>query len=377
MVFSTKALGMTPTTLVEKLEVLSAQQAVLRHEAHRAQTGEGIVRAQMGGALIEAIAARQAAEAARDDAVFARYRDKAKLVARPDRRNRLRIGLELVLKRLGFPGHRLILLRSGLWRPGAATPLLDQSWYLARYPDAAASRLPPLVHYLLIGAKLNYWPHPLFDGGDYARTQAHGLAATGLTPLEHFVRVGAAQGCNPHPLFNVAHYVAATPELAETGENPLAHFLRDGGQTSPHRLFQPQFYRQQLPGDEPCDNPLLHYLAGGFARGFKPHPLFDPSWYLATYPQNEGQEPLSHFVAHSAEQLTNPGPWFDTEHYLRTRGAGRPAHLDPLSDYLSGGAWTSAEPQPGFSRIGYLAAHADLAAQGVTPLEYWARQGGA
>ena len=374
MAFSTKSLGMKPTTLVEKLEVLSAQQAVLRHETHRAQTGEGIVRAQMGGALIEALVARQTAQAARDDAIVARYRDNAKPFARPDRRNRLRAGLERILNRLGFLGQRLILLRSGLWRPGSVIPLLDQTWYLARYPDAAESRLPALVHYLLIGAKLNYWPHPLFDAGYYGQTQAQALAATGLTPLEHFVRVGAGQGCNPHPLFDVAHYVAALPQLAATGENPLLHFLRVGGQTGAHQLFQPQYYQAQLPAGEPCDNPLLHYLAGGFARAFKPHPLFDPSWYLATYPQIEGHEPLSHFVVHAADQLTDPGPWFDTEHYLRTRGAGRLPHLDPLSDYLSGGAWSSSEPQAGLNRIGYLAAHADLAALGVTPLEYWARQ---
>lgn len=53
-----------------------------------------------------------------------------------------------------------------------ASGLFDVDWYLARYPDVAASGLDPIDHYLRIGAALGYDPNPLFDTNFYARQMA-------------------------------------------------------------------------------------------------------------------------------------------------------------------------------------------------------------
>ena len=53
-----------------------------------------------------------------------------------------------------------------------ASGLFDIDWYLARYPDAAASGIDPIEHYLRIGAPRGYDPNPLFDTGFYARQMA-------------------------------------------------------------------------------------------------------------------------------------------------------------------------------------------------------------
>ncbi|MFD2498000.1 hypothetical protein ACFSTI_02805 [Rhizorhabdus histidinilytica] len=57
--------------------------------------------------------------------------------------------------------------------------LFDEAWYRATYPDAAASGLDPIEHYLTIGAPQGYDPNPLFDTGFYARQMARRIAAEG------------------------------------------------------------------------------------------------------------------------------------------------------------------------------------------------------
>ena len=50
--------------------------------------------------------------------------------------------------------------------------LFDVDWYRSTYPEAAASELDPVVHYLRIGAPLGYDPNPLFHTSYYARQMA-------------------------------------------------------------------------------------------------------------------------------------------------------------------------------------------------------------
>lgn len=387
------AFGNWPATLADKVEVLAARQAALRAETQRAEVSEALTRARLGDALLRALAARAMSEAKARQTLLDRWR--AAGWVRPDRRNRPRRMVEKVLGKLMWPGRALVLGRSGVWRGAgfgamgayvrrgpdpAAQPaaLLDQAWYLETYPDVTAARMSPLVHYLLRGADEGRSPHPLFDAGFYAAGNAHDLAATGLSPLAHFVRIGAGRGRDPHPLFDIAHYLGQVPELIETGENPLDHYLRTGAAEglSPHLLFQPDYYLSQLQPSERAAVPLVHYLTEGSARGLKPHPLFDPAWYEQRYPEAAGHEPLTHFVQVAGEQLQSPGPWFDSARYAQARGDARPIHLDPLTDYLRGGAWSAATPADGMHPVAFFAAHPDLAGQGVTPLEHWASRGG-
>ena len=55
--------------------------------------------------------------------------------------------------------------------------LFDTDWYRQRYPDATASGIDPVEHYLTIGAALGYDPSPLFQTGYYARQMARRLGS--------------------------------------------------------------------------------------------------------------------------------------------------------------------------------------------------------
>lgn len=391
--------------MLDKARAVTAKVARLSRDfagahklAQQAQVREALTRTELTLALTESLAARADLEARlRDQAVAAfRARGEGKL-RRHNRPSRL---LDRLLFRLGSIGQALLIARSGVWRgtgralhdlrhmaayarrradPGVVPPTpLDQGWYLAAYPDVAAARSAPLVHYLVTGGREGRDPSPLFHAGWYARENARELAATGLTPLEHYVRVGARRGLSPHPLFDAAHYLAQAPVLAP-GDEPLSHYLREGWRAglSPHPLFDPGFYAEQAPdtGGQP---PLAHYLAVGWREGLSPHPLFDTRWYLDQHPgaAEAGVEPLTHFLAHGGFEGASPSPWFDLPHYVEARGEALAPGVHPLIDYLRGGAWAVAEARPGFPTAAYLATRPGLVRKGVTPLEHWARRGG-
>jgi hypothetical protein len=71
----------------------------------------------------------------------------------------------------------------------AATPLFDETWYRARYPDVAAS---------------------------------------GFSSREHYVRSGAFEGRNPGPGFDTMAYYLANPDVAQAGWPALVHYVGFG-----------------------------------------------------------------------------------------------------------------------------------------------------
>jgi hypothetical protein len=75
----------------------------------------------------------------------------------------------------------------------------DVDWYLAHYPDVAASGMNPAEHYLLFGGKEGRLPGPLFDGNWYLQ-QYPDVAEADINPLLHFVMFGQAEGRNRSPV---------------------------------------------------------------------------------------------------------------------------------------------------------------------------------
>ena len=177
----------------------------------------------------------------------------------------------------------------------AASPLFDAMHYRATCPDAAASGMDDVRHYVLFGAAKGCDPNPLFDSRWYRQTYAVDLADGG-TAFGHYLSTGAAAGHDPHPLFQTAHYVVHTPGCG-AGSDALLHYQRNGG--SPNRLFDPKAYRSEYADARASGlDPLMHYIRHGAALGLDPHPLFDTAWYCVTYPEvrESGLSPLAHYL---------------------------------------------------------------------------------
>jgi hypothetical protein len=379
--------------VAQKVAGLRADLSLAHGLTHEAQVREALTRTELTLALNEALKGRAAAQASARRLAAQRWLERAS--PRPvRRRGKLQRGFDKLMLRAGRTGWARLVADAGVWRgddltemalyvrrradPTAApAALFDQAWHLETYPEAAASGLPPLVHYLARGAALGHSPHPLLHADYYAAHNASALAATQVSPLEHFVREGAALGRNPHPLFDVLHYAAQGPELAKD-EDPASHYVRIGWRDglSPHPLFDGAWYRRQMPRQAAETAPLVHYLTTGWRQGLTPHPLFDPRWYVEQNPDvaELGTEPMSHFLIGGAAEGRSPSPWFDLPHYVAARGEGLDPAVNPLVDYLQGGAWAVAEARPSFPTAAYLAATPELVGQGMTPLEHWARK---
>jgi hypothetical protein len=67
--------------------------------------------------------------------------------------------------------------------------------------------------------------------------------------------------------------------------------------------------------------------------------LFDPAWYLATYPDvaSSGQDPYVHYFVYGGKEGRHPGPRFDSHHYLLENPDIERAGLNPLVHYLRRG----------------------------------------
>lgn len=105
--------------------------------------------------------------------------------------------------------------------------LFDTAWYLDLYPDVAARRIDPVLHYLLHGAREGRDPNRLFSSSWYLATYPEAAAAGG-NPLVDYIRNGVTDARDPSPLFATAWYLDSNPDVARAGVNPLAHFLRHG-----------------------------------------------------------------------------------------------------------------------------------------------------
>jgi hypothetical protein len=71
----------------------------------------------------------------------------------------------------------------------ASSSLFDADWYLKQYPDVAAAKFDPALHYL---------------------------------------RHGASEGRDPSALFSTCAYLDLYPSVAQSRINPLVHYLKDG-----------------------------------------------------------------------------------------------------------------------------------------------------
>ncbi len=190
----------------------------------------------------------------------------------------------------------------------------------------------------------------VFDPGFYA-AQAHRAFRDAEAALDHYLDVGHREGYDPHPLFETRYYLESHPDVEASGANPLLHFLEHGSssQADPSPYFDTRFYYSQKPrlADRGV-NALVHYLENVAAgRACSPNPLFDDRYYLATVgsPPDAIRDPLSHFLHVGRTTLRSPSP----AHAEMMRALPRPV-AGPLARGYAGARtvlFVAAEPPLG------------------------------
>jgi GT2 family glycosyltransferase len=71
--------------------------------------------------------------------------------------------------------------------------LFDADWYIKRYPDVAATRTDPVLHYLEFGASEKRDPSGAFDTRAYLKNYPD-VAASATNPLLHYIQHGRLEG---------------------------------------------------------------------------------------------------------------------------------------------------------------------------------------
>jgi len=74
-----------------------------------------------------------------------------------------------------------------------SSTLFDAQWYCQQYPDVAATRLEPAVHYLQFGANEGRQPSAQFNGNAYLARYPD-IASSGQNPLLHYLQYGRLEG---------------------------------------------------------------------------------------------------------------------------------------------------------------------------------------
>ncbi len=156
-------------------------------------------------------------------------------------------------------------------------PVWDLKWYLARYPDVAASEIDGLYHYLSYGIAEGRNPGPYYNLINRFTLRHDALRQR---PLEY-----------------------ATALIDDVHQNPLFDLLKD---------------------------PAATLAASG---------LFESVWYLERYAdvRADGQDPLRHYVERGGSELRWPGPRFNPDTYIQEQGLPTNPPVNVLLHYLVNG----------------------------------------
>ena len=138
-------------------------------------------------------------------------------------------------------------------------------------------------------------------------------------------------------------------------------------------LFDAAQYAEHHPEAASKYQPLIHYVLWGAREGRRPHPLFDPAYYMARYPDvaRSQCEPLSHFLQHGAGDQRSPIPLFDSRYYIETYPEVRSSGINPLVDFVNIGWREGRNPSPEFDCAAYVARYEDARESGLNPLVHY------
>lgn len=168
----------------------------------------------------------------------------------------------------------------------------------------------------------------------------------------------AARGHVVKAFIDADYYLEQHTDVADSGMAAAAHFLSHGEAElrACNLLFDAKYYLAQLGKLDrkiAQDMPLTHYVMRGEARGYKPHPLFDPAFCKAAFaaagkPVARTGDPLKDSVLGHYLRSTDavaPHMFFDPEHYAQKAGQV-PDDQPLLEHFLTAGIDEMLSPHP-------------------------------
>lgn len=174
-------------------------------------------------------------------------------------------------------------------------------------------------------------------------------------------------------IFDRKWYLTEYPESDAAGLDPILHYLRSGAERGyrPHLLFDPAWYMNARGPRQRDPNPLIDYIKYGALEGFEPSPYFATTFYRKAAGGTAGLTPLGHFVAYGLPRGLTPTPLFDRTWYLENNPDVRRAGFDPFLHFVASGGKDGRSPSPLFDSAWYLMKNADARNKGMEPLHHY------
>lgn len=176
--------------------------------------------------------------------------------------------------------------------------LFDRDWYLTRNPDVSAKDA--LSHFLRFGGKEGRAPSEKFDSAWYLQTYKD-VALSGANPLVHYLQWGTSEG---REIAGTYSGVAGSPNAYSINGVLLSEQeARDLEILRATDLFDPEWYLETYPHLHGQD-PYLHFLRYGGFEGLKGSEEFDCAWYGDIYPDVvlHNVHPLLHYLEHGIKE---------------------------------------------------------------------------
>ncbi len=175
-----------------------------------------------------------------------------------------------------------------------------------------------------------------FDALWYAR-QA-GVDLDRAAGISHYLATGRAAGLSPHPIFDPEWYAQQLPDSQPAPEDLFTHFVRHGQADGlePHPLFDAARYKLQVGDDSGAlSRPWEHYVGEPTAWNLRPHDLFDGAYYLGNNPDVAAAQvnPLVHYLRSGEAERRRPNPDFEPAWYRAQYEESIPARYPALADF--------------------------------------------
>jgi GT2 family glycosyltransferase len=174
-------------------------------------------------------------------------------------------------------------------------------------------------------------------------------------------------------IFDRKWYRAEYPESGVAGLDPIMHYLLSGADRGyrPHLLFDPAWYMNARGPRQRDRNPLVDYINYGALEGIEPSPYFATAFYRKATGGTGGLTPLGHFVAYGLPRGLAPTPLFDRAWYLDNNPDVRRAGFDPFLHFVASGDKEGRSPGPLFDSAWYRMKNADARDEGMEPLRHY------
>jgi hypothetical protein len=180
-------------------------------------------------------------------------------------------------------------------------------------------------------------------------------------------------------LFDAEYYAKANPDVVALNVDPLMHYVEQGAREgrNPHPKFDAAFYLEQCARNlERPENPLLHFVTVGRARGLRPQRVPADGATPAPQPADEGQsaQPAAQAVAVEPD-IELVRRHFDAEYYREEYPDVAATRDDLLVHFFTAGWLEGRNPGAFFDTVSYLVQNPDVVKSGRNPLVHYLRYG--